>query len=152
MAADDSTIHASAVLVGARALLIVGPSGSGKSLLALKLLQAADAGSLPFARLVADDRARVEACHGWLIVRPAPQLKGLIEVRGLGLRRMAFEPAAIVGLVVDLAETGLRRLPSQEDQETVIAGVKLARLAVAPGIEALPLILCSLNSQPAFAT
>jgi len=152
MAVDDSTIHASAVLVGARALLIVGPSGLGKSLLALKLLQAADAGLLPFARLVADDRARIEACHGRLIVRPADKLKGLIEVRGLGIRRMAFEPAAIAGLVVDLAETGPRRLPSRQDQETVIAGVKLARLAVAPGIEALPLILCSLNSQPAFAT
>jgi serine kinase of HPr protein (carbohydrate metabolism regulator) len=97
MAAEDSTIHASAVLVGPRALLIVGPSGSGKSHLALKLLQAGDAGLLPFARLVADDRARIEPCHGRLIVRPADKLKGLIEVRSLGIRRMAFEPAAIVG-------------------------------------------------------
>ncbi len=149
MAVDDSTIHASAVLVGARALLIVGPSGSGKSHLALKLLQAADAGLLPFAKLVADDRARIKACHGRLIARPAENLKGLIEVRGLGIRRMAFEPAAIVGLVVDLAETDPKRLPTPEDQETVIAGVKLARLAVAPGTDALPLILCLHNSQPA---
>jgi len=152
MAADASTIHASAVLVGARALLIIGPSGSGKSLLALKLLQAGDAGLLPFARLVADDRARIEACHGRLIVRPADKLKGLIEVRGLGIRQVAFEPAAIVRLVIDLAATDPKRLPSQEDQETVIAGVKLARLSVAAGIDALPLIFCSLNSQPAFAT
>ena len=151
MAADDSTLHASAVLVGARALVIVGPSGSGKSLLALKLLQAADAGSLPFARLVADDRARIEACHGRLIVRPADKLKGLIEVRGLGIRRVAFEPAAMVGLVIDLTETDPKRLPSQEDQETVIAGVKLTRLAVAPGVDALPLIFCLRGSQPAFA-
>jgi serine kinase of HPr protein (carbohydrate metabolism regulator) len=150
--ADDSTVHASAVLVGARALLIVGPSGSGKSLLVLGLLQAADAGSLPFARLVADDRARIEACHGRLIVRPADKLKGLIEVRGLGIRRVAFEPAAIVGLVVDLAATDPKRLPSREDRETVIAGIKLARLAVAPGIDAIPLILCSRGSQPAYPT
>src|ERR1700694_512547 len=142
MAVDDSTIHASAVLVGARALLIVGPAGSGKSRLVLKLLQAADAGLLPFARLVADDRARIENCHGRPVVRPADQLKGLIEVRGLGIRRMAFEPAAIVGLVIDLAETDAQRLPPQQDQETFIAGVKLARLAVAPGIDAIPLIFC----------
>jgi HPr kinase/phosphorylase len=151
MAADNSTVHASAVLVGARALLIVGQSGSGKSRLALRLLQAADAGLLPFARLVADDRARIEACHGRLIVRPADKLKGLIEVRGLGIRRVAFEPAAIVGLVIDLAASDQKRLPVPEDRETVIAGVKLARLAVAPGIEALPLIWCLRNSQPAFA-
>jgi HPr kinase/phosphorylase len=147
--ADHSTVHTSAVLVGARALLIVGPSGSGKSRLALQLLQAADAGLLPFARLVADDRANIEACHGRLIARPAEQLKGLIEVRGLGIRRVAFEPAAVVGLVIDLAASERKRLPAPQDQETVIAGITLARLAVVPGSDALPLILSLRNSQPA---
>ena len=70
------SIHASAVLVGARAVLIRGPSGSGKSRLALALLHAARQGLLPFARLVADDRAHVEAAHGRLLVRPAPALAG----------------------------------------------------------------------------
>ena len=66
------SIHASAVLVGARAVLIQGPSGSGKSRLALALLHAAERRALmPFARLVADDRAHVEAAHGRLLVRPA---------------------------------------------------------------------------------
>ena len=69
------TIHASAVLVGRRAVLIRGPSGSGKSRLALALLQAAQSGALPFARLVADDRALVEACNGRLLVRPAPRAR-----------------------------------------------------------------------------
>jgi HPr kinase/phosphorylase len=58
-----STIHASAVLVGARAVLIRGPAGAGKSSLAYALIRAADAG-LPFARLVGDDRVHVEAAHG----------------------------------------------------------------------------------------
>jgi hypothetical protein len=54
------SIHASAVLVGPRAVLIRGPSGSGKSRLAFALLQAAEEGRLAFARLVSDDRTRLE--------------------------------------------------------------------------------------------
>ena len=54
-------VHACAVLIGARALLIRGPAGSGKSRLALALIEAAEAGRLRFARLVADDRVRLEA-------------------------------------------------------------------------------------------
>ena len=87
---QSPTIHASAVLVGARAVLIRGPSGSGKSRLALALLHAAAQGLIPFARLVADDRAHVEAAHGRLLVRPAEALAGLIEVRGLGIRRVPY--------------------------------------------------------------
>ena len=49
------TVHASAVLIGARAVLIRGPSGSGKSQLALGLIEAARGGALAFARLVADE-------------------------------------------------------------------------------------------------
>ena len=78
------TIHASAVLVGARAVLIQGPPGSGKSRLALALVQAALAGALPFARLVGDDRVHIEAAHGRLLVRPAAALAGRIEV-GIGI-------------------------------------------------------------------
>ena len=66
---------------------------------------------MPFARLVADDRAHVEAVHGRLLVRPAPALAGLIEVRGLGIRRVPHEPLAVVGLVVELGQPDAERLP-----------------------------------------
>src|SRR5579872_7038770 len=103
----NQSIHASAVLIGPKAVLIRGPAGSGKSQLAWQLLQGtlqgAQAGALPFTRLVADDRAHVEARAGRLLVRPAPALAGLIEIRGLGIRRLHHEPVAAVGLVVDLA-------------------------------------------------
>ena len=135
-----STIHASAVLVGARALLIQGPSGSGKSRLALALLQTA-----PFARLVADDRAHVEARHGRLLVRPAAAIAGLLEVRGLGIRRLAFEPVAVVGLVVALGDPGAERLPDAGAKQTTIDGVRLPRLAVAPGLDPLPTVLAALG-------
>lgn len=141
MMAGMASVHASAILTGARAVLIRGPSGSGKSLLAFKILQAADAGLLPFARLVADDRAHVQACNGRLLVRPAEALKGLLEIRGLGVRRIAFEPLAVVGLAVDLAVEDAERLPDPSVQAATIDGVRVARLAVAPGIDPLPLVL-----------
>jgi HPr kinase/phosphorylase len=141
----QSTIHASAVLVGARAVLIRGPSGAGKSRLALDLIGAAAGGRLPFARLVADDRAHVEAAAGRLLVRPARPLEGLIEVRGLGIRRLPFEPAAVVGLVVDLAAADAERLPAPENARTAIAGIALSRLAVAAEAPALPIVLAALR-------
>jgi serine kinase of HPr protein (carbohydrate metabolism regulator) len=98
-------------LVGARALLIRGPAGSGKSTLALRLLQAADANHLGFARLVGDDRVHLAPAHGRLLVRPAAALAGLLEIRGLGIRRLPFEPAAVAGGVLDLGEPAAPRLP-----------------------------------------
>ena len=146
---DAPTIHASVVLVGAKAALIRGPSGAGKSQLAWELLQAATQGILPFARLVADDRIQVEAQAGRLLVRPAPALAGLIEVCGLGIRRLTFEPVAAVGLVVDLAAADASRHPAREAAESVIDGVALPRLAVATGAPALPLVLAWLGTAAA---
>jgi serine kinase of HPr protein (carbohydrate metabolism regulator) len=140
----ESTIHASAVLVGAHAVLIRGPSGSGKSRLALSLIQAFQYERIRFARLVADDRVRLETRHGRLLARPAEALSGLIEVRGLGIRRLSYEPVAVVGSVVDLAAADAERLPGPAQRTVVISGVQLPRLAVAPGASALPIILASL--------
>ena len=141
----SSTTHASAVLIGPNAALIRGPAGSGKSQLAWQLLQ----GGLPFARLVADDRAHIEARAGRLLVRPAPSLAGLIEIRGLGIRHLPYEPVAAVGLVVDLAAADAGRLPAREAGQTALEGVTLPRLAVAAGQSALPLLLAFLRTLPA---
>jgi HPr kinase/phosphorylase len=143
-----ASVHASAVLAGARAVLIRGPSGAGKSRLATALLSAAESGQLPFARLVADDRSHLEPHHGRLLVRPAPEIKGLIEVRGLGIRRLPYEPVAVVGLVVDLAAPDGERLPAPASEEVTIEGVAVARLAVAAGADPLPLVLAALATTP----
>ena len=144
---DSPTIHASAVLVGAKAVLIRGPSGSGKSRLAFDLISAASV--LPLVLLVGDDRVHVEAHAGRLLVRPAPALAGMLEIRGLGIRRLAFEPVAAVGLVVDLSAEDAGRLPGPDAGKTVIAGVSLARLGVAVGLPGLPLVLALLRTTPA---
>ena len=146
MAADAATIHASAVLLGRKAALIRGPTGSGKSRLVWDLLLAATQGVLPFARLVADDRAHVAACAGRVLVRPAAELAGLIEIRGLGIRRLPYEPLAAVGLVVDLAAEGATRLPLPEAGNIVFEGVSLPRLVVASGLPALPMVAAFLGS------
>ena len=142
---SSPTTHASAVLVGARAVLIRGPSGSGKSRLALELIHAARGGALRFARLVGDDRVHVEAAHGRLLVRPAPILAGLLEVRGVGIVKLPHEPSAVVGLVVELAAAAAR-LPEGAQQRTELEGIALARLAVAAGEAALPAVLALLTS------
>jgi hypothetical protein len=130
-----ATIHATAVLVGARAVLIRGPAGSGKSRLALRLLQMAEADASRLARLVGDDRVHVDAVNGTLLVRPAAALAGIIEVRGLGLRRLPFEPVAAVGWVVDLAAADAGRFPEPAESAAILSGVRLPRLAVAPDID-----------------
>jgi HPr kinase/phosphorylase len=146
MVAQSTTVHASAVLVGVRAVLIRGPSASGKSRLALELIEACRRGSLLFARLIADDRVYLEAVGGRLLARPAEALAGLIEVRGVGLLRVAYEPCALVGLVVDLAAADSTRLPDADQRQTEISGILLPRLAVASQVAALPGLLALLNS------
>jgi serine kinase of HPr protein (carbohydrate metabolism regulator) len=140
------TIHASAVLVGARAVLIRGPAGAGKSSLAFALVRAGEGGGV-FTRLVGDDRVHVEAAHGRALVRPAETLAGLIEVRGLGIRRLPFEPLAVIGLVADLAAADAERLPAPGSAVTEVAGIPLPRLAVAPGADAFRLVFAALRTD-----
>jgi HPr kinase/phosphorylase len=143
--AKSPTVHASAVLVGARTVLIRGPSGSGKSQLAFALLEAAKSGALRFARLVGDDRVHLDAVGGRLRVRPAQTLAGLLEMRGVGVLNMPYEPSALVSLVVDLAAEDADRLPDGRKQTVVVEGISLPRLAVAPGAAALPAVLAVLT-------
>jgi HPr kinase/phosphorylase len=134
------------VLIGNRAAMIRGPAGSGKSRLAWDLIDAAMSGRIRFARLVADDRVELTASHGRLLVRPPAALAGLIEVRGLGVRRVAFEPMAVAGLVIDLAAADGERIPATSAQTAEINGIRLARLPVAAGNDALTIVLATLNS------
>ena len=149
MARPDATIHASAVLVGPKAVVIRGPSGSGKSRLAWDLLIAATQGLVPFARLVADDRAYLENHAGRLVVRPAQSLAGMIEIRGLGIRKVEVEPLAVVGLIVDLDAADGARHPEKASAKTVVEGVTLPRLGVAAGTAGLPLVLAAVCTPSA---
>ncbi len=93
-------IHATCVAREGAGLLLLGPPGAGKSDLALRLL---DRGF----ELVADDQVMADGP----IVRPVPHLAGLIEVRGLGLLRVAHRAEATLALALDLGQEP-ERLPS----------------------------------------
>ena len=97
-------MHASCVAVSGRAVLIIGPSGSGKSALALSLMAMG-------ADLVADDQTEVYMGDGRIMARCPATLSGLIEARGVGL--LCAEPAgnAEIVLVTDLGQTEPDRLP-----------------------------------------
>ena len=143
---EGSSVHASAVKVGSRAVLIRGPSGSGKSRLAFELILASRSGQLPMAVLVADDRVRLDTVAGQLWVRPVRELAGLIEIRGLGIRRCDFVAEAEIGLVVDLAASDAERMPPPEALFTSVLGVKIPRIPVDHGFSPLPLVVAAFTT------
>lgn len=143
------SVHASAVLVGEQAVLIRGPSGSGKSRLAFSLILAGRARQIHAGLLIGDDRVDLSEQDGRLIVRGVPALAGLIEIRGLGIRRCNHAPCAPVGLVVDLDAADAARLPTASAMHIRIGNVTLPRVCVARGFDALPLVLAALTTDTA---
>ena len=142
----EASVHASAVLVGDRGVLIRGPSGAGKSRLAFDLILAGRAGQVPPAILVGDDRVYLDTVGGQLVVRPVPELAGLIEIRGLGIRRCDVVREAVVALVVDLDAADAERLPPPEALQTRLNGVLLPRIPVGMGFAPLPLVVAALTT------
>lgn len=98
--------HASCVAVGARGLLIVGPSGSGKSSLALQMIALG-------AHLVADDRCLISEVGGALSVSRPPGLPNAIEARGLGLLSQPCQHEAHLTAVLDMTRPAQTRMPER---------------------------------------
>lgn len=117
------TIHGTCVLVSGIGVLLRGASGSGKSDVALRLI---DGGAL----LVADDRVELRRAGDLVAAAPPSAIEGLLEVRGVGILPVPFTATAPVGLVVDLvAHSHVERLP---EPETVrLLDTPVPRLALA---------------------
>jgi serine kinase of HPr protein (carbohydrate metabolism regulator) len=114
-------VHATTVAIDGRGVMIMGPSGSGKSDLALRLI---DRGAM----LVSDDYTECVAQGGTVIASPPATIAGRIEVRGIGIVDMPHVPRAAVMLVVTLGET-VERMP--EAYKKRVAGIEIPAIVLA---------------------
>lgn len=131
MEARTENLHATAIAVAGRGVLLRGASGAGKSDLALRCLTLGAASDVPVPiALVADDRVDVRRDGARLIMSAPAALMGLIEVRGVGLVQLPALTEAELALVVDLvAPAEVPRLPDAERTQVCGIGVPLLRLA-----------------------
>ena len=127
-------IHASAVAIEGRGLVILGASGAGKSALALELIALG-------ATLVSDDRVAVDPLpEGGLGLAAPEAIRGRIEARGVGLLRLP-STRALAAMAVDLDRLETGRLP--DPREIVIAGVALPLVGRVEGSAFAPILhLC----------
>jgi serine kinase of HPr protein (carbohydrate metabolism regulator) len=141
-----ATVHASCVLLGEAGILIQGASGAGKSTFAREIVAMARRDGV-FARLVGDDRIRLEVRHGRLVARPVGAIAGKIEMRGLGILDTAHEGAAVVRLAILLSSDRPDRLPASDEGTTTLCGILVPRLSLQSGAASAALVLTRLQRQ-----
>jgi len=125
-------VHATAVTVSDCGVLILGPSGSGKSSLALGVITTPfiEDGQLLHARLVSDDQVVLERIDGRLHASPPATIAGKLEVRGLGIVSFPHAATAVISLAVELKPfREIERVPDPCVQHTLL-GVNIPLVAI----------------------
>lgn len=117
-------IHAACIDIKNKGVLFLGASGSGKSDMALRLIAGYQ------AKLVADDRVDISLIQGKIVASAPVVLKGLLEVRGIGLVKIKPQPQTTIDLVVELTSSGLERMPAAAFYE--LCGIKLPLVKINP--------------------
>ena len=127
-------VHGTCLVIGGCGVLILGASGSGKSDLALRLIDQPGRGTGPetmTARLVSDDQVVITRRGERLLATPPARLAGLIEVRGIGILAADYATEAEVALIVRLADArGIERLPAEGGPQAVLLGVAVPEIAI----------------------
>ena len=117
-------IYATCVNLNSKGILILGHSGSGKSDLALRLI------TMFSAKLVSDDRTDIQNDKGCLIAKAPDILKGLLEVRGVGIIKTEHIEKTKIDLVIKLTSENIERMPDHKEIE--IEGVKIPLFYINP--------------------
>ena len=132
MPAATLLVHGTTIAYGNRAILLRGKPGSGKSSLALRVMETSGNGlgkSLMTARLVADDQTLLTVTSGKLLATAPPNLQGLLEVRGIGIVAVDYVAEAELALVADLVPSHeISRLPDPAEATTQLLGTSFPRL------------------------
>lgn len=128
--AGSETIHATSVAISGQAVLLAGPSGSGKSDLALRLI---DRGGI----LISDDYTVLTRSGDILLASAPPTIAGRMEIRGIGIVAMSATGPCPVRLVVNLSGNG-ERLPLMPLTRR-LAGVELSLMQISPFEASAPL-------------
>lgn len=124
--AAPELLHATAIAINGQGVLLMGPSGSGKSDLALRLI---DRGAV----LISDDVVLVETARPLPILRTAPNIAGMIEVHGVGILKVPFADQVPLHLAIELGRA-VDRMPS-DAQTMEIGGVSVRSISIF-GLEA----------------
>jgi serine kinase of HPr protein (carbohydrate metabolism regulator) len=125
---DRINVHATGLVLGRTGVMLRGPSGSGKSILALMLLDRWESRGLG-AKLVADDRLDLEASAKGIVMHAPLAIAGLVELRGRGIVTRPHVAKAPLHLVVDLVPR-LERMVEEEDLVVDLMGVRVPRCPV----------------------
>lgn len=133
---EQTNLHGTCLAVGTRGILLLGPSGSGKSDLALRLIDQpgrGTGGDLLITRLVADDQVMVRRSGERLLASAPPGLKGLLEARGVGLLASPSVEEIVLRLALRLVPGGkIERLPGPEIEHMNVLGLSLPVLEIDP--------------------
>ena len=106
-------VHATAIEIDGKGVLLRGPSGSGKSDLALRLLEAGGV-------LIGDDRIALSVRDDFVVARVPETIAGKLEIRGLGIVQLPYQAETRVTLVASLVERGeVERLPQKRMVELI---------------------------------
>lgn len=143
MTAAGANVHGTAIVIGTTGLFFTGPSGSGKSAVALHCLQQARTRGL-FSALVGDDQVLLSRAGDRIVARGPPAIAGLAELRGTGILAAATIEAAVVSRAIRPVRPPVEeRLPAAGEMIEPLPGLllPLTRLPLFPGCDAFALLL-----------
>ena len=140
-----TNLHATGLVLGTRGFLVIGPSGTGKSMLALGLVASARRAGL-FAGLVADDQVMIAVENGRIVARRPASIAGLAEIRGAGIVNVETIAAAVMDFALLPVKAPFAQRMAPENEVFRLAGgehLPLLRLPHGEGADPFD-ILCRL--------